>query len=439
MNQALAALTRELSVCLGLSLCLAPFAIAEESSGSNHRLEEALELQDKFAEVYEAALPKTVLIKTYDNGTLKATGSGAIIDATGNILTCAHVVEPGNGYEVILSDQRVLPGKLLSSNPGGDYAMLKIDAPRLSPFTLGRSGDGNIQPGDFVIALGHPMKPNNDAQPAMCVGVVRDVNGRVPGASAAYPSVIVTDVPLFSGNSGGPLVNLDGELIGINAAIRTDRLESFSICLDEINNGNTLQLMRRGEIREEWLSGGTTGSEMNSLERFFSDFSDGTRNLFGGLSEGPLGRFFSELFGSTPNEAGPQQNLEQRRERLPFRPRDYTAEERATLKPYLGLTIRAQTQVERSSRNYRPGLIVVEVRSDGPASLSEVKQGDFITGIMELGADGRWTNVGATPLTEPTGVIDYVTARKPGDAVHLEVRSGENDPRRVTIVLGHRQ
>ncbi len=140
-------------------------------------------------------------------------GSGVIVDAkNGYVMTNAHVVKDAREIQVTLKNNLRLPAKLVGADPGTDIALLKIDSPNL---TEARFGDSDaLQVGDFVIAIGNPFGLGQTATS----GIVSAL-GRSGLSMEGYEHFIQTDAPINPGNSGGALVNLKGELIGINSAI----------------------------------------------------------------------------------------------------------------------------------------------------------------------------------------------------------------------------
>jgi serine protease Do/serine protease DegQ len=142
-----------------------------------------------------------------------AAGSGVIVDAkNGYVMTNAHVVKDAREVLVTLKDNRRLPAKLVGADPGTDIAVVKVDPKNLVDVKLGDSDA--MQVGDFVIAIGNPFGLGQTATS----GIVSAL-GRSGLSMEGYEHFIQTDASINPGNSGGALVNLKGELIGINTAI----------------------------------------------------------------------------------------------------------------------------------------------------------------------------------------------------------------------------
>ncbi len=150
-------------------------------------------------------------------------GSGVIVDAEGTILTNEHVVRNAEEITVTLSDGRQLPARRLGSTATYDLAVLKVEGKKLAVAPLGDSD--KLYVGEWAIAIGNPFGYLlNDTQPTVTAGVVsathRDVKSDAT-ESGVYKDMIQTDAAINPGNSGGPLVNGDGEVIGINTFIFT--------------------------------------------------------------------------------------------------------------------------------------------------------------------------------------------------------------------------
>lgn len=155
----------------------------------------------------------------YFNPHARSSGSGVIISDDGLIVTNHHVIEDANSIEVVMNNNQRYYAKLMGSDPTSDLALLKIKADHL-PFVKYGNSD-NITPGEWVLAIGNPFDLNSTvtagivSAKARNIGILRDKN------SLQVEAFIQTDAAVNPGNSGGALVNLKGELIGINSAIAT--------------------------------------------------------------------------------------------------------------------------------------------------------------------------------------------------------------------------
>ena len=160
----------------------------------------------------------TVEIGSESNGAFvpAGSGSGVILDTSGNIATNDHVVEGGTAARVILSDGRIYEAELIGTDPLTDLAVLNISATDLSPIALGSTDDLTI--GTRAIAVGSPL--GLEGGPSLSVGVVSALGREVQtGPETILYGMIQTDAPITSGSSGGSLVDADGALIGITTAV----------------------------------------------------------------------------------------------------------------------------------------------------------------------------------------------------------------------------
>lgn len=144
------------------------------------------------------------------------TGSGFIISSDGYIVTNYHVVEESRKVEVTLTDGRTFAARVVDGNKDADVAVIKINAKGLPVAQLGDSS--KLRQGDWVTAIGNPYGFDH----SVTAGVVSALGRRIDderGGTLATGDLIQTDAAINSGNSGGPLINMDGEVIGINTAI----------------------------------------------------------------------------------------------------------------------------------------------------------------------------------------------------------------------------
>lgn len=145
-------------------------------------------------------------------------GSGFVISADGRIITNAHVVDGADTVRVTLKDGRSFEGKVLGVDSVTDVAVVKIDASNLPTVTL--SNSDQIQPGEWAIAIGNPLGLDNTVTEGIISATGRS-SGQV-GMPNERVNYIQTDAAINPGNSGGPLLNQNGEVIGMNTAIIQD-------------------------------------------------------------------------------------------------------------------------------------------------------------------------------------------------------------------------
>jgi S1-C subfamily serine protease len=148
----------------------------------------------------------------------RGTGSGFILSADGRLMTNAHVVEGSKFVKVTLKDGQIYEGEVVGIDPITDVAVLKIKANNLPVVTIGQAEI--LTPGEWAIAIGNPLGLDN----TVTVGIISaiDRSSSQVGVPDKRVRFIQTDAAINPGNSGGPLLNSQGEVIGINTAIRAD-------------------------------------------------------------------------------------------------------------------------------------------------------------------------------------------------------------------------
>jgi Do/DeqQ family serine protease len=181
---------------------------------------------------------------------LRGLGSGFIIDKSGLVLTNAHVVDKADKVTVRLKDGRTFEGKVQGIDEITDLAVVKINAGNDLPVApLGSSN--NVQVGDWAIAVGNPLGFDN----TVTLGIVSTLkrSSAQVGISDKRLDFIQTDAAINPGNSGGPLLNGQGEVIGINTAIRPDAMGiGFAIPIDKAK-AIAMQLQRDGKVAHPYL------------------------------------------------------------------------------------------------------------------------------------------------------------------------------------------
>ena len=198
---------------------------------------------------------------------IQGIGSGVIFSKDGFIITNAHVVEGATEIKVILTDTRQFDAKVIGIDTGHDIAVIKIEGANL-PFALFGDSDELII-GEWAIALGNPYGfLIKDSKPSVSVGVISAINrdfaenkdGKI------YRHMVQTDAAINQGNSGGPLVNVYGEIIGINTFIFSESGGSiglgFAIPVNAVKK-STRELIEFGKIRQIWF--GFKVQEINPL------------------------------------------------------------------------------------------------------------------------------------------------------------------------------
>jgi serine protease Do len=179
----------------------------------------------------------------------RGSGSGFIINSSGQILTNAHVVDGADRVTVILKDGRTFDGKVLGEDPVTDVAAIKIDANNLPTLSVGNSD--TLQPGEAVVAIGNPLGLNNTVTSGIISATGR--SGSDIGASDKRVDYIQTDAAINPGNSGGPLLNARGQVIGMNTAIiRGAQGLGFAIPINTVQR-IAQQLIATGKVDHPYL------------------------------------------------------------------------------------------------------------------------------------------------------------------------------------------
>lgn len=179
----------------------------------------------------------------------RSLGSGVIVDATGLIVTNNHVVNKADEIKVLLSDKREFKAKLVGTDSKTDLALLRVEAENLHTIPWGDSDA--LEVGEFVLAVGNPFGLNQ----TVTMGIVSAI-GRASMGIAEYEDFIQTDAAINPGNSGGALVNVRGELIGINTAIFSQSGGNMGIGFavpSAMARSVLEQLIKGGKVVRGWL------------------------------------------------------------------------------------------------------------------------------------------------------------------------------------------
>ncbi len=197
--------------------------------------------------------------------TYVAFGSGVIISPDGYIVTNNHVVEGADKVTVTFNDKREMEATIVGTDPATDLALIKVDADDLVYLTFGNSD--KVKVGEWVLAVGNPFNLTSTVTAGIVSAKARNID--ILGGHSSIESFIQTDAVVNRGNSGGALVNTDGELVGINAAIasHTGVYEGYSFAIPaNIVHKVVNDLMNYGKIQRAYM-----GVQIRDIDAAFAD------------------------------------------------------------------------------------------------------------------------------------------------------------------------
>jgi S1-C subfamily serine protease len=214
-------------------------------------------------EIYRRAGRGVVQITT-TTGSGGGLGSGFVIDRDGHIVTNYHVIDGADSIEVSFSNRDTISATLVGSDPSSDLAVLQVDtdASTLTPLSLADSA--NVQVGDPVVAIGNPF----GLESTVTAGIVSALQRAVKAPNGyAIDQVIQTDAPINQGNSGGPLIDAHGQVIGVNSQIETGGSTTGNVGIGFAVPANTVksvvrQLIEKGSVEHAFV--GVTLQDLNS-------------------------------------------------------------------------------------------------------------------------------------------------------------------------------
>ena len=242
----------------------------------------SLALEENFVEAAHKSTPSVVFIKTLTGNTYEptsyfdllfgrrsgpaaSTGSGVIYAADGFIVTNNHVVEGAKVIEVV-HNRRTYKATLVGTDPSTDLAVLKIEADNLPAIRLGRSA--NVSVGEWALAVGNPFNLTS----TVTAGIISAKGREISLTKGTFPleSFIQTDAAINPGNSGGALVNVRGELIGINTAILSQTGSyagySFAVPVDVVHKVVD-DLINYGEVQKAFIGADVIDLDLEKADR----------------------------------------------------------------------------------------------------------------------------------------------------------------------------
>jgi len=335
-------------------------------------------------------------------------GTGFIIDPKGFILTNNHVVEQTDEIRVRTADGKEFAAKIVGRDPITDLALIRIKSD--TPFTPLILGDSNrLEVGDWVVAIGNPFGLGNTVTAGIVSAKYRQIG------AGAYDNFIQTDTPINLGNSGGPLLNTDGEVIGINTAIFTQSGGSVGIGFAiPINMAkDLLPQLKKGKVIRGWI--GVTiqritpelKAKLNLLDEKGALVSDVDLNGpadKSGIERGDVIVSFDDkpikesrelpyIVASTsvgktvPVEVirnGEKMRAEVRVGELKMEEEDYQQEPKA--RPTFGMTLQEITPeiAQQYDLEQTSGLLIVNVESNSPAAEADFRTGDIILEVDHM-------------------------------------------------------
>ena len=331
---------------------------------------------------------------------MQGQGSGFIVTADGTVLTNAHVVEGAEEVTVKLNDKREFKAKVLGLDKASDVAVLKLDAKNLPTVRIGTSL--HTQVGEWVLAIGSPFGFESSAS----AGIVSAKSRNLPDGS--YVPFIQTDVAVNPGNSGGPLFNMNGEVIGINSQIysRSGGYQGLSFAIPiEVAMNVEKQIVANGKVQRGKL--GVSIQEVNqSLADTFglakpagalvSSVEKGSPAAKGGLEPGDviLGIDGKTIEGELPAAVATKMPGETARLQVwrkgetrnidvkvgSFGEEKVAASEAPSAdKGRLGVAVRPLTPEEQRQAEVKGGLLVEQ--SGGAAKRAGIRPGDIIVAV----------------------------------------------------------
>jgi serine protease Do len=389
----------------------------------------------------------------------KGMGSGVIVTSDGYIITNNHVVEDAekNGIKVRLYDNREFVGKVVGTDPTTDVAVIKIDARDLPAAALGNSD--SVEVGQWVLAIGNPLRLTSTVTAGIVSAIGRNID--VSASNYGISNFIQTDAAINPGNSGGALVNIRGEVIGINTAIATstgfNQGYGFAIPIN-LAKKMAEDIIEYGRVKRPWL-GIQMKSQMDETDAralglakpsgvLVNDVMHGTPAERAGIKSGDV---IMAVNGKEVNAANeiqtiiaehkpgdvveikiyrdgktivksvtlselPQQNIASNTESPDDEDDQETPDNSGQINiTKLGIVVQPIDNKTKSRTNIQSGVVVTKVLPNGPAADRSLLKDDIIT------------EVDHEKISSPKDLIDVLKNKRAGDAVMLRVLTKNGD------------
>ncbi|MBD2714486.1 Do family serine endopeptidase [Hymenobacter sp. BT646] len=361
-------------------------------------------------------------------GPQQGSGSGVIIAANGYIVTNNHVIDKADKIEVVMDDKRKFEAELVGTDPTTDLALLKVKADNLPFIRYGNSDQ--VKVGEWVLAVGNPFNLNSTVTAGIISAKGRNINILRDQQGMGIESFLQTDAVVNPGNSGGALVNLNGDLIGINSAIasQTGSFVGYSFAVPSSIVSKVIDDLLKYKVVQRALLGvqirevdATLASEkkLNSLSGvYIMGLSKNSSAADAGLKEGDI---ITEINGAKVNTSSQLQEQVAR-----FRPGDKikvtylrgsdTRTATATLRNSTGTTDIIREELAKAIK-YEGATLAPVTRQEmsklgleGGAKISGIKGSNF----RETGIDDGFiiTRIDKNKVTKPQDVQQFLEAAK---------------------------
>ena len=263
------------ALLLGASLAAQPILAPVEAAQRAPRAG----APESFADLVERVMPAVVNISTSQAGPggerdpqAASLGSGFIVDRRGIVVTNNHVIRSADQIEVVLADGRTLPARLRATDDATDIAVLEIEGQGTYPSVRFGKSDG-LRVGDWVIAIGNPFGLGGSVSAGIVSGDERVLGGQ-------YDDYIQTDAAINRGNSGGPLFDMQGRVVGVNTVIYSQTGGSVGVGFainSDLASKVVEQLLEFGEVQRGFLGVSLADLGADDVARLGLAGTDGTR------------------------------------------------------------------------------------------------------------------------------------------------------------------